>query len=48
MSLQVQKIDSIRWRIGARWIALSGSSLRAGLTIVASSSPTASAKPRPA
>src|ERR1700737_471606 len=47
-SLQVEKIDSIRWRIGARCRPWPGSSLRLGRTIVASSRATFWAKSRPA
>jgi long-chain acyl-CoA synthetase len=46
--LQVQKIDSMRWRIGARCSPRPGSSLRWGRTIVASISATASANALPA
>ncbi len=47
MSLQVQKMLSMRWRIGARCGPWPGSSRRRGLTIVASSSLTAIANARP-
>ena len=47
-ALAVQKMLSMRWRIGARWTARPGSSRRRGRTTVASSSLTAWAKARPA